>query len=313
MAFAFPRGFDIEQTAASAFAKASFNDVAFPISNISVRGAIRVAQHEFPHSPGAEVEKMGRKPYVIGFTCPFHYLPGSELDKQYPELYPTKLRTLREFFEKELTGNLVIPTIGTIPAVATTWTQTFNAQVSSGEQVELEFIEDQDATKSFDDQTLDYGVTKMVEANDQLLAAAALAQSKQLISLTQAINDAVTAVQSVAGMADAMSAVVKGKIEAVKDLCAVADSTSDDLQHPANHGILEALKQVWLAAVKLADNITQTQKQLLIYTTPRLMAVNEIAMAKYGSSARSVEIMQLNNFVDALAIPPATAVVYAVP
>lgn len=313
MTFAFQRGFDISGAPSAAFAKASFNDIAFPISNISVRGAIRVAQHEFPHSPGAEVEKMGRKPYVIGFMCPFHYLPGSELDKQYPELYPTKLRNLREFFEKELTGSLVIPTIGTIPAVATNWTQTFDAKVSSGEEVALEFLEDQDATKSFDDQTLDYGVSKMVEANDQLLAAAALLKSKQLQSITQTINDAVTAVQSVAGMKDAMSAVVKGKIEAVKDLCAAADAFSDDLQNPANHAILNALKEVWLAAVKLADNISQTQKQLLLYTTPRMMAVNEIAMAKYGSSARSVEIMQLNNFVDALAIPPATPVVYAWP
>lgn len=312
MAFAFPRGFDIE-AAASAFDKASFKEIKFPYTNLSIKGGIRYTQHEFPHSPGSEVEKMGRKAYVITFTCDFHYLPGSELDKQYPELYPTGLRQLRELFEKETTASLVVPTIGTIPAVATSWTQNFSAHTSSGENVSLEFVEDQDATKSFDDQTLDYGVTKMVEANDQLLAAAALLQSKQLISITQAINDAVGSVQAVAGVADAMSQVVKGKIEGVKNLCAMADAQSEDLQNPANHAILEALKQVWLAAVKLAENITQSQKQLLLYTTPRLMGVNEIATAKYGSSARSVEIMQLNNFIDALAIPPGTPVVYAWP
>lgn len=315
MAFPFPRGFDITDVAAAAFPKAEFKGIAFPFADISIKGAIRYAQHDFPHSPGAEIEKQGRKPYVITLTCPFHHLPGSQLDKQYPELYPTRLRQLRELFEKEITDGLVVPTIGTIPAVATSWTQTFNAQVATGETVNFEFIEDQDGSNAFNDQTLDYGITQLAELNDELLAAAARkdAMSARAQSVFQDISDKVTAVMAVAGQADAMSRLVEGKIQAVVNLCAFADGQLEDLQNPSNHLVLDALKDLWAASVSLAANVVETRKQLLTYRVPRLMGVNQIAASIYGSTDRSVEILQLNSFEDALAIPAGTLVVYPSP
>lgn len=319
MTFSFPAGYDVEKTAANAFAKASFGGgvpgpgaVEFAYSELTVKGGIRHALHEFPHSPGAEVEKMGRKAYVITFTCTFHRVPGSELDKQYPELYPTRLRQLREMFEKEITAELVVPTIGTIKAVATSWTQTKRAQETTGEEVSLEFVEDQDTTRAFDDQTSDYGMSKMAEANDALLAAAALADFKKgtTQSIFQDINDAITSVQAVFGQADAYSRLVEGKIQAVVNLCSFADSQVDELQDPTNHLVVDALKDLWLAAQQLAANVVESRMQLREYKVPRLMSVGQIATTLYGSSDRAVDLLQLNAFEDALSVPAGFLVIY---
>lgn len=319
MTFSFPAGYDVEKTAANAFAKASFGGgvpgpgaVEFAYSELTVKGGIRHALHEFPHSPGAEVEKMGRKAYVITFTCTFHRVPGSELDKQYPELYPTRLRQLREMFEKEITAELVVPTIGTIKAVATSWTQTKRAQETTGEEVSLEFVEDQDTTRAFDDQTSDYGMSKMAEANDALLAAAALADFKKqnAIGFFQQLNDAITAVQGFFGQADAMSRLVEGKIRALDQLISWGDAQVDELQNPTNYLVVNALHDLWGSVRAMQENIVEAREEIRLYKVPRKMSVNQISTAIYGSSERGFELMQLNDFKDTLEVQAGTDVRY---
>lgn len=312
MTFGFPRGYDIEKTAANAFPRAAFDTIEFVYHELSVKGGIRHHLHEFPHSPGAEVEKLGRKAYVITFTSHFHNLPGSELDKQYPELYPTRLRQLRELFEKEKTAELVVPTIGTISAVATSWTQSFSASKPTGESVTLEFVEDQEA-RAFDDQTTDYGAAQISAVNDQLLAAAALAEFNAAAtqSFFQDLNDAITAFQAVASAPDMMARVVEGKLRAIENLCIWGDSQLADLQKPENFLVVQALQDLWLSTKKLANNVVQTRGQLLRYRVPKVMTVGQVSTALYGSSERAVEILQLNAFEDALAIQAGTTVVYA--
>lgn len=311
--FAAQRGYDIDNVPATAFDRMGFEQIEFPYKDLQVKGGLRYALHEFPHSPGAEVEKQGRKAYVVTCTGLFHYIPGSELDRQYPELYPTKLRQLRTLFEKEWTGELVVPTIGKIKAVATSWTQSFNTHVPTGEDVTLEFTEDQDATKSFEDQTSDYGLNQVLESNDALLAAAALADfnSKNAVSIFQQISDAVTSVQAISGQADAYSRLVEGKIQAIVNLCSYADGQLEDMQNPQNHVVLDALKDLWLAAQKLAANVIETRQALLSYRVPRLMSVNQVTAAIYGDTSKTTQILQLNAFEDALAIPAGTLVIYA--
>lgn len=305
MTFGFPQGFDIDQVPATAFAKAAFDSIEFAYIDVSIRGGTRYAVHEFPHSPGAEIEKMGRRPYTIVFACTFHRIPKSELDRQYPDLYPTRLRQLRERFEKELTADLVVPNLGTIKATATSWNQTFNSNVPTGEQVTLEFIEDQDLG-AFTDETSDYSPARMAEANDGLQALADFKRAKAQ-SVFQDINDAVTAVQGVFGQADAYSNLVAGKIAAVSQLCAFADGQLEELQNPENHLVLDALKDLWLATVKLGQNVTQTRAQLLSYNVPKVMSLNQIA-STLGNSAE--KLLELNSFDDALAVPAGTVVIY---
>lgn len=309
MTFGFPQGFDIDQVPATAFAKASFDGIEFAYIDVRVNGATRTAIHEFPHTPGGEIEKMGRKPYTVAFQCTFHRIPKSELDRQYPDLYPTRLRQLRERFEKEITAELVVPTIGTIKATCTSWVQSFNASVPTGEQVTIEFIEDQDSVSAFDDQSSDYAAARMDQNNDALLAAAALADFKKgtTQSIFQDINDAVTAVQGALALGDAYNQMVVGKINGVINLCAYADGQLEEMQHPENHLVLEALKELWLSTKQLGENILQKRATLLHWNTPKPMNLNQIASTLHTTVE---DLLQLNSFEDSLAIPAGTVIVY---
>lgn len=299
-------------TVADAFPKAAFDEIEFFYTNLSVKGGIRHAIHEFPHTAGGEIEKMGRRPYVISFTAPMHDIPGSALEKEYPNAYPTKLRQLREKFEQELTADLVVPTVGTIKAVATTWSQTFDAHSPSGEIFSLEFIEDQDAAGLVASVEEIGGAMAVVEMGDELLAQQLLANLKleATLSLFQQINDLVTGIQGLIGQADAFSRLIEGKIQGLVNLCAFADDQLAEMQDPSNHLVVDALKDLWLAAQQLGENVAESRQTIRTFTVPKVMTVGQIAARLYGSTERTVDILQLNGFDDAFAIPAGTPVKY---
>jgi prophage DNA circulation protein len=298
-------------TIADGFEKASFEGVPIYYSSRSVKGGIRHAIHEFPHSPGGEVEKMGRKLYTITFTCMMHDIPGSDLEREYPDNY-AQLAVLRQLFEEEKTGALVVPGIGKIRAVATTWTQDFNAQQRSGETLTLEFVEDQDSALLTDRLVELGGATRLEELNDNLVAQMAIADFKkaETFSVFQQINDAVTAVQGVFGQADAYSRLVEGKIRGLENLCLYADSELEEMQDPSNHLVLDALKDLWFAARQLADNVVETRQTIRVYTVKRRTTVGQLATIIYGSADRASDLLQLNGFEDAFDIPAGTKVNY---
>lgn len=309
--FSFPRNYDVEGTVANAFPLAAFDSIEFPYSDLQVKGGIRFAKHEFPHSPGAEIEKMGRNPYEITFSAWFHDVPKSTIEKQYPGLY-SRLEQLRERFEKEITADLVVPTVGTIKAVATTWTQRFNPQSPSGETFEITFIEDQDAA-TLAPPVIDLADAQALEdAYDSLAAAAALADFNKTATkgFFQALNDAVTSVLAIFGRADAMSRVVEGKIRALEQLISTMDSQIEEMQHPQNHLVVEALKDLWKATRDLQENIVGTTQTIRTWTTEKVMSVNQVAVALYGTSEKGFELLQLNSFKDSMRIPAGTDVKY---
>jgi prophage DNA circulation protein len=296
-----------------AFPRASFDGVEFPYSEVSVKGGIRYSIHEFPHANGGEPEKMGRKPYVITFKTTMQSILGSDLEREYPDAYPTGMRLLREKFEIQLSAALVVPTIGKIRAVATDWIQRFDAKAPSGESFDIEFLEDQESIFLTSGASgLASSAAAAAEINDELAAAAALAEFKkeQTLSVFQQINDAVTAVQGAVAMGDAFARVVEGKIRAVVSLCAFADSSLEELQNPQNHLVIAALKDLWLAHVELADNVIETTQTIREWTVPTKMAIGAVSSRLYGTSERGGEILQLNGVDDAFAIPAGTVLRY---
>ncbi len=300
-------------TPTDGFEQASFDGLGFPYTEITVKGGIRHSVHEFPHTPGGEVEKMGRKLYEISFRAWFHDLPDTRLEQLYPELYPTKMGLLRDKFEKETSAILSIPTIGKITAVATSWTQRFDVKSPTGESFDLEFVEDQDQATLTKAVSQLAGATGMIAANDDLFAHAAIDREKMSansFSIFQQINDAVTEIQGVFGQSDAYSKLVVGKIEGVVNLCSFADSTLTEMQDPVNHEIIAALKDLWLASRTLGENLLHAEQTIREFTVPRLMSISEISTAIYGSSDKAVDILQLNAIDDAFAVPSSTVLKY---
>lgn len=296
----------------SAFPKASFAGIPFLYTEVRVKGGLRNASHEFPHAPGEEFEKLGRKAYRVSFKALFHDIPGSAMNANYPDAYPVNIRKLREIFELGKTEDLVIPTIGTIKAFAPDWEQTFRTAVLTGETMDMEFLEDQDAATLVGLVT-EFGSPQAVfVANDNLQALAAIADFKSVetAGVMQRINDAVVAVEGVFGRADAASQIVAAKIQQVTTLCQYADAQLSDFQDPMNYEVITAMKDLYLSSRDLAENVTQSQAELRSKTTPKLMSIQQVSQWLFGATDRAAEILQLNAFEDAFAIPAGTTVKY---
>jgi prophage DNA circulation protein len=284
------------------FPFASFNGINFPYSNITIKGGIRHHVHEYPHSPGGDVEKLGRKLYVFRFRIPFHNLPGSKLEQQFQGLFPDRLKNFLALFDRQATADLVIPSIGTMKCVATDWDGTADmATALSGEEWTFEFIEDVDQA-SIVKAVPNLGVHAMANAVEDLQAKNLKAGLNP--SLFDKLQDAVNDVLGILGEADLYSRLVAGKIEGIADLCGKLDRELKELQDPMNHPVLEALKDVWANAVDLAQNIPGVQGgELSFFRVPKIMTVGQIATRLYGSAERGVDLMQINPIEDPFAVP----------
>lgn len=294
------------------FPAAAFNNVKIPVSRVSVRGGIRKHTHVFPHSAGGEQEKLGRELYRIRMEAHFHDLPGTDFADRFPDCYPDSLLQLRKFGEQQLTADLVIPSIGTIKAFLVNWEQVADfAQALSGEEVTLEFEEDQ-ASAFLTSTMFEFGANGLASKGSTLSAQAALADyfGQPQPSIFDDINNAIEAVQGVIGLGDAYANLVAAKLEQVANLCSEADRDVDAIQQPANYVLLDALKDVWEAAVELQQDVTQSGASIQTYKVPKLMAIGEVSTNIYGDASHAVDLMKLNPIEDAYEIPAGTAIRY---
>lgn len=274
----------------------------FPVTHVEVRGGIRDHIHEYPHADGGAPEKMGRKLYEINMTGDFQ-----NTFRAYPNLWPQGLKTLRTAFERQLTGDLVIPTIGTIKAYAKTWTQTMEPKASrSGEIASFVFQEDQTDT-SLVKNDLQVSVTKLAQDYAKVDAAKAMTEfaSEKDISLFDALANAINSVLAVFDTIDAIGNLISAKILAVADLCAQLSHTltANDMR---NAPIISALHDLWDTAQRANDSIVQAGSfgggKLLQYVVPATMSVSSISIELYGNTSHGVELMQLNPIEDAFAV-----------
>lgn len=293
------------------FQKAQFGPIRFPYTQINIKGSLRHHVHEFPHSAGGKVEKMGRKLYSIRFRIPLHDIPGSDLERDFPQLFPNRLANLLALFDREATLDLVIPNLGTMKCVATEWDGTADmAEALSGDTWNVEFLED-DERGSIVGDIPSYGLAALAAAGDDLAAKALAAYgAKKPPGLFQAINDAITVVDGALGTADAYGRLVAAKIEAVADLCGKADREIEALQDPMNHALVEALKNVWANAVDLAENVPGVTTDVSTFRVPSLMSIGQVSTRLFGSADRGVELLQMNAIDDAFAIKPGTELRY---
>ncbi len=289
------------------YPKASFDGIAFPYSKITIRGGARRHVHEFPHSPGGDPEKLGRKLYEIRFRIPAQELPGSTLDAVYKSLYPTKIFSLVTKWEQEITGDLVIPNMGTMRAYAVDWTRDADMAVStSGEDLDVEFLEDQDKVLAATE--LAYSPAAMVAANE---AFQGLVSEEYKPSIFQKINDAVGEVQGAIGLGDQYSRLAAAKIEQLADLCGQADRELEILQDPMNHPIMQALKDLHANALSLKDTVVSPfSPQIWTFVTPSPMSIGQVSTRIYGTSERAMDLLRMNDIADAFDIKAGTKIRY---
>ena len=319
-------------TAFQNLAKASFDGIAFPVTSYEVTGGIRDHVHEYPHSPGGAVEKLGRMLYRIRYSALFDQRTRGYGDN----LWPGDLSDLRDRWEQQVTSTLVIPTIGEIQAYCKTWTERAEpAKQQSGVSVEMEFVEDQaqaflvnglvqvtsstlqSAGEEFDEQwqpLLDGG-TVSATAPTRIIAppagtiprattfAGAYTRLREqdavtLTKIRQGYQTALTAIEKPGRFADQ----VLRAAETLVDLCQRNYARIQVMKNPLMWERAYAYRRVWNAAVKLRNDLNKQAPRILIYVAPIDTSVNAVSRAIYGDSSYAAQIMQLNAIPNPLAI-----------
>ncbi len=289
--------------------RGGFNGVQFPVKQISIKGRYRHAEHEYLRVPGAVIEKLERAIYNIEITAAF-----DTNIKGYGRLWPDGVQALRNMYETGVTGPLVIPTIGTIPAFQPEWDQNIDlARVRSGETVRLSFKEDQ-TQRFLEIAKLKTQQQSMTTSLSNLAAVRAqLALPANDAGLFDQIQGAANSILAIKDQADLYGGLLAAKIATFTALMDEADRQLESLKDPANYQALDAFLELWNASVIMATNLAESPRGPRTYTTPKQMSVSDIAAAVYGGSTeRAPEILLNNDFDDPFAVPAGTKVIYFV-
>jgi len=287
-------------SATSSLPKCAFGAIEFPYKRIAIKGGVRDHVHEFPHADGGAPEKLGRKLYTFSITTCFY---DQAVGYRKP-LWPDALNALRAKWEAETTDDLRLPNVGTIKAYAVTWNSTLDAKMTSGEEVEIEFREDDESAPS---DIIEVGATDLASA-----MAAVVALAKKLPSTPDLFDSLAAAVNSVTAIADQVELVgnqLEARVRKVSQLCAQIDKAVSILNKPVNHRLLDAVHELWHTSNRMHANLLATSVAPVLWTVPRTMTVGQVAQARFGSTARGVDILRMNPIEDAFRILPGTVLV----
>jgi hypothetical protein len=323
-----PPGVTTFETFSFAFFQADGGErIEFPTSSWKIYGEQRYDVHEYPKTPGGQPEKLGRKPYKVRMVCPFHDVEG--LNAFFPDLYPIRLEKLMTLLEAGTTGTLNVPGKGPIRAFGTVWDRDFDTGAPSGETVTFDFLED-----SLD---LAFGLLQVTQQLGAVgNAAAALAAATTLdatlmntsvidphdfrvgpdgslqdmgsiLSSIAAVSNFFTGLQDQVQLYDAQ---VAANLDRLIGYCQKLDQTPelDDLR---NAQTIQAVLALLVAAQDARADLFAKRIPLRIFpveTGP--LSLDEIAIRIYRDATRADDILQLNDFDDAFAIPAGTPVTY---
>jgi len=286
--------------------QAAFQSIVFPITSCESVGAIRDHHHIYPHAAGASPELMGRQLYVFRMEANFQ-----ATFPKYPGLWPYRLRDLRRLWENQTIADLVVPTIGTIKAYCRNWSIRMDARIRSGEKVQLEFVEDQDATQ-LTASLISVRLNSLRTATSNFSRLSALndfQNDSKTESLFDAITDSANAVLAISDQAELAGNLISAKLQHLIGLIGEADRLifSED---PMNYKLSSAMKDVWDVALSTVEDIGFKKQPLKIYVANSTMPMNQISVGIYGTADKTVELLQLNAVEDVFAVPAGTQIRY---
>lgn len=286
--------------------RASFDGLEFPIKSVSVRGSYRKHSHEYLRVPGAITEKLERGLYVVEMEALFH-----ATIRGYGQLWPNTLAAMRNKYEQGITSELVIPTIGTIPAFQDEWMQQAAiGTVRSGETITLHFLEDQTETfltlalAKVDTTSLSSSTSKLAAIREEL----SLTESDR--SIFDGIQDAANSLFAIKDQADLFGGLVAAKVLQLEGIIRQADEQLESTQNPENWLLVDALHELWDSVVTLGRNLAESPRGPRLYIVPRIMTVSDIATALYGDTERASEILLNNSLPDPFAVTAGTKIIW---
>lgn len=274
--------------------RTKFGDIQFPGEIHRLRSVFRHHVFEYPHSPGGAIEKLGRGLWQCTVRGNFQAtFPG------YPDLYPNSMATLRGYYGLGATLNFTHPTLGTFPAMITSWDQVKDAKIRSGEKVDIEFLEDQDASFSVTETLVSADYTAIGPSAQQLAAELAairgdLTLSQNDLSLFDAIQSTVNSVLALKDTANLYGNLYAAKVLQVVSLCQQLD-VSQNMQDARAWPLVDAMQVVWQNAIRIEQDLQAQRAQLSDYTVPFAMPLLQVAINLYGDASRQEDLLALNS------------------
>lgn len=283
-----PTPFDVLQ-------RAAFSKIEFLIDGIQIKGGIRKHTHEYPYTAGGQIEKLGRRNYMITMDAVF--LTDHPL---YVRAWPEDISALRYIFETETTDDLVIPSIGTIKACAIDWDQEYSNKMRNGERMKIVFEEDQDALDVLVTGPVDFSYQSVqIKADALMVETDALNVSDFFTSIFKLANE----VQGLKDQVDLAADQIATKIDQLTSACQTLDDTLKFLNDPPSNKIVAALHDLSVTASNLGQDILTQTSPLIVFETPTIMTVTQLSTAIYGTTENAIQLLKMNPFEDALAIP----------
>lgn len=298
---------------ADTFQRASFNGIEFPYADRTIKCSLRHYTHEYPHAAGGDDEPLGRKLYEFGFTCDFdtgfdESFPG------FPAVYPGKLILLFATFGEQTVADLVVPGFATFKARCIDWDARLVSRIRSGEKVSFKFIE------VLDEIIADGNFTTAPAAMPALAAklnanVAVLANAPRGILPANAIPNLsdlnkINAIVALLASLPTDSPSISIQASALLAECQLYD-TLPFIRYPRAYAAVDSLHILYEASLKvLKDALLRGRAILTFITDSPNMSISQVSTRIYGSTARTVELMQLNNLADALNITSGTPIRY---
>lgn len=285
---------------------AQFDGIEFPVVSWQRSGGLRFRAHEYNKQPGDRKEKNGRRGYVYRFGAVF-----TDTSRKFPELFPDTIRALVSRFESGMTAELVTPIWGTARAFCSNWNEAFDAKITSGEVVDLEFQEDDETILNIKDLVIRQRFSA-IDDNQAFLDSVrkAYEETSEEKSLLDKIDAAATVVKQVIGEGELTALKFLSKVERLVGLCEYADRTLVGLADPKKQPVLDSMLDLWHAAVSIREDFQSKSLKIQTYTVPKRMTISEVSNAIYGDTFHVDDLMTLNALPDFLAISAGTAVQY---
>lgn len=279
--------------------RAAFSGYEFPIKECDVQGGMRKQTHLYPHTPGGAQEKLQRLPYTVRMLAPL-----TQSIKGFPVLlYPDLDAILRVLFEGGLTFDLVIPTIGTIRAFATSWRHSMRPTDLNGVEIEVTFEEDS-ANLFLVENLVAVSTPALTEKMEALQEKALELEEPDLFESLQNLVNQITGLQD---QIELQGQLISNKALQLSSMCQQLSETLDFVQDPLNDDVYESLKELWASALELHLNAAKTAEPIIEFLTPRIMTIGEVSQSLYGSNDRGADVLKLNAVADAFSIPAGTS------
>lgn len=283
----------------------SFAGIGFAVVGWTIKGGIRQHAHEFPGSPGGQIEKLGRRLYQFMFDAIFS--ANDPVHSAEELAFPVTLQTIRVLFEKQESGPLVIPTLGTMNCVCTDWEETADpAHMRDGVRMKLTFTEDSEEELSIDDVIT---ATASSLANKLELVLEAIAPLEETEpDLFESIEGAMNEVQGVIDQVNLAGDQLGAKIAGVTSKMQQLDESVSELGDAEQWPVTRAIHDLGATLIEYGKSVEAAVNPPSSYTTPKLMSATEVSIALYGDTVHTADILKANRAVinDAFAIPEGT-------